>query len=209
MVEGVGRRMPQLEMTVGAGRLSREARASQIAQGAALMLVEQGCLPLPADALSQRIGISKALVYAHFPTQQSLANRILRDHLVPVAARIDALLDAAQADLAELCAEAYFEHVAAHGPILHILLGDPFLAGGLDPDLASLYGRVMRRLAKALRARFGVAGRDALPALHILAAIPEEAGAMVFKRKLDHELGRTLAVEMTLGGLDGLHAGAS
>lgn len=198
--------MPQLDVTVGAIRLNREARAQQIAQGAALMVVEQGCLPLAPEALSHRIGISKALVYAYFPTQQSLANRLLRDHLPPIAARLAQVLDEEPADLAELCATAYFEHVATHGPLLHILLGDPFLAGDIDPDLRALYGTVMRRLAKALRRRRGISTRDALPALHILAAIPEEAGAMVFNGKLDRDLGRTLALEMTLGGLDGLRA---
>lgn len=198
--------MPQLDVTAGAARLSREARARQIAQGAALMVVEQGCLPLAPEALSQRIGISKALVYAYFPTQQSLANRLLHDHLQPIAAQLGQMLDDDPPDLAEWCATAYFEHVAAHGPLLHILLGDPFLAGDIDPDLRALYGTVMRRLAKALRRRRGISARDALPALHILAAIPEEAGAMVFNGKLDRDLGRTLAVEMTLGGLDGLRA---
>ncbi|MDF2901759.1 MAG: hypothetical protein K0Q62_1818 [Phenylobacterium sp.] len=198
--------MPQLDVTVGAARLSREARARQIAQGAAMMVVEQGCLPLAPEALSQRIGISKALVYAYFPTQQSLANQLLRDHLPSISSQLARVLDEEPADLAESCATAYFEHVATHGPLLHILLGDPFLAGDIDPDLRALYGTVMRRLAKALRRRRGISARDALPALHILAAIPEEAGAMVFNGKLDRDLGRTLALEMTLGGLDGLRA---
>ena len=54
--------MPELELSLGAARLTRQARAQQIADGAALMVVEQGCLPLPPEALSQRMGVSKALV---------------------------------------------------------------------------------------------------------------------------------------------------
>jgi AcrR family transcriptional regulator len=198
--------MPELEMSLGAARLTRQARAQQIADGAALMVVEQGCLPLPPEALSQRMGVSKALVYAYFPSQQSLANHILRDHLAAIAAPVNQLLDEAPADLAERCIEAYFEHVATHGPVLHILLGDPFLAGNLEPGVQALYGRVMRRLANALRARLGISRADAIPALHILATLPEEAGALVFAGKLDHDLGRALALEMTLGGLEGLAA---
>ena len=191
-------------MSLGAPRLSRSARAQKIADGAALMAAEQGCLPLPPEALSRRVGVSKALVYAHFPTQQSLANHLLRIHLSPIAAQLNQILDDAPTDLAERCIEAYFEHAAAHGPVLHILLGDPFMVGNLERDVQILYGQVMRRLAGVLRARIGLSRIDALPALHILAALPEEAGALVFAGHLDRELGRTLALEMTLGGLEGL-----
>ena len=42
-------------MSLGAPRLSRSARAQKIADGAALMAAEQGCLPLPPEALSRRV----------------------------------------------------------------------------------------------------------------------------------------------------------
>ena len=60
----------------GGARLSRAAREQQIMEGAAALAVEQGCLPLPLETLGQRVGVSKALVYAYFPTQQDLANMV-------------------------------------------------------------------------------------------------------------------------------------
>ncbi|MET3528570.1 TetR/AcrR family transcriptional regulator [Phenylobacterium koreense] len=186
-------------------RLSRSARERQIMDGAAQLIVEQGSLPLPLEALSQRVGISKALIYAYFPTQQALANRILREHLEVMAAALEPILRSGRPGrMAADCAAAYFEHVARHGPLLHILLSDPFLARAIEPDLRALYGRLMRRLAMALREQYGVARSDAIAAVHILAALPEEAGAMVFAKRLDPALGLSLALEMTEGGLQRL-----
>jgi AcrR family transcriptional regulator len=187
------------------GRLSRAAREQQIAEGAAAMVVELGCLPLSLELLGQRLGISKALIYAYFPTQRALAETILRHRLAEIGAAIDAAFaaDAAE-DVALACAEAYFHQVAQHGPLLHILLGDPHIASDLAPDVRWLYGRIMRRLASGLRDRFGVPGRDCIAALHILAALPEEAGVLVFNATVEPTVGRALALDMTRGGLEGL-----
>ena len=191
----------------GGARLSRAAREQQIIDGAAALAVEHGCLPLPLDVLGQRVGVSKALVYAYFPTQQDLANRILVQHLQEMAQAVDAALRAPSPREAALrCAEAYFDHAARNGPLLHLLLSDPMAAGALWPEVRALYGRLMRRLANGLRDHFGVPSRDCIAALHILAALAEDAGEQVFTTRLDPELGRRLAREMTDGALCELSA---
>jgi AcrR family transcriptional regulator len=188
-------------------RLSRAAREQQMIEGAAALVVEQGCLPLPLEALGQRVGVSKALVYAYFPTQQDLANRILIAHLMQMAEAVDHAFEGGPPrETALRCAEAYFEHAARHGPLLHLLLSDPMVTGAVAPEARTLYGAVMRRLAVGLRDHFGVPSRDCVPALHILAALAEDAGEQVFTGRLDPELGRRLAREMTEGALSDLSA---
>lgn len=191
----------------GGARLSRAAREQQIMDGAAALAVEQGCLPLPLETLGERVGVSKALVYAYFPTQQDLANRILVQHLQEMGAAVDLAFQAGSPRETALgCAEAYFDHVVRHGPLLHLLLSDPMAAGALAPQARALYGRIMRRMAIGLRDHFGVPRRDCIPALHILAALAEDAGEQVFTKRLDTQLGRRLAREMTDGALCDLSA---
>lgn len=191
----------------GGARLTRAAREQQIMEAAAALAVEQGCLPLHLETLGQRVGVSKALVYAYFPTQQDLANRVLVQHLEAMTAAVDLAFRAGSPrETALACAEAYFDHVARHGPLLHLLLSDPMVAGALTPQARGLYGRVMRRLAIGLRDHFGVPSRECVAALHIIAALAEDAGEQVFTKRLDPELGRRLAREMTDGALCDLSA---
>lgn len=189
-------------------RLKREDRARQILDAAAELIVAQGTLPISFDALGQRVGISKALVYSYFPTQYELANRVLEAHLQGL---LDDGLDAASrlADWQELtvaCADLYFSHVARHGPLLHILLSDLYLAGRIERPLMANYARVMGRLARRLRDQARLPARDTVASLGMLVSIPEEAGNLVFLSRIDLEVGRAVCREMTLGGIEGLPA---
>lgn len=191
--------------SAGGQRLSRAVREQQIIDGAAELVVEHGCLPLPLETLGQRVGVSKALVYAYFPTQQDLANRILSAHLERMDQAVEAAFAAGSpGEIALRCAEAYFDHVAGHGRLLHLLLSDPMATGAAAPDVRRLYGRIMRRLSAGLRDGFGVTSRDCIAAVQILAALAEDAGEQVFSGRLDRDLGRRLAREMTDGALSGL-----
>lgn len=189
-------------------RLKREDRARQIVDAAAAIIVEQGTMPIPLDVLSQRVGISKALVYSYFPTQYELANRVLEHHLTGL---LEGGLDAASRapdwqDVARGCSDLYFDHVSQHGPLLHILLSDLYLAGRIERPLVDAYARLMRRLARRLRAQVRLPARETVASLNMLAAIPEEAGNLVFLKRLDASLGRAVSREMVLGGIEGLPA---
>jgi AcrR family transcriptional regulator len=186
----------------GGQRLTRAAREQQIIEGAAALIVEHGCLPLPLEALGQRVGVSKALIYAYFPTQQDLANRILLAHLEAMGEAVEAAFRAgAPREIALQCAEAYFDHVARHGRLLHVLLSDPMAADAAEPAVRRRYGRIMRRLSAGLRDGFDVPNADAIAAVQILAALAEDAGEQVFTKRLDPGLGRRLTREMTEGAL--------
>lgn len=192
-------------------RLKPEERARQILAAAARLIVEQGTLPIPFDALGQRVGISKALVYSYFPTQYDLANRLLDERLMGlIAAGLD---EAARRpdwrEAARACAALYLDETATQGPLLHILLSDLYLAGRIEPRLMAAYAGMMRRMARRLREVTGLGSREAVAALHVLAAIPEETGNLVFQERLSPELGREICLEMVVGGVEGLQAQAS
>src|SRR6185369_868397 len=95
-------------------RLAAGERRDQLLDAAERSIVEQGFLPLPLERLARRAKVSKALVYAYFPTQHDLFNALLKREIemlfaagLDEASRIDKLEDAAVA-----CAMIYFEHVA-------------------------------------------------------------------------------------------------
>lgn len=187
-------------------RLSRADRARQILDAARRMVVEQGTFPIPFDALGRSIGISKGLVYSYFPTQYDLANRLLAERLdtllergLEAATKLEDWQAAAQA-----CATLYFDETAAHGPLLHILLSDLYLSGHLEAEPLRVYRRLMRRLARRLRILTGLSAREALSALHILTAVAEESGVLVWLNRLDADLGRQACREMVVGGVEGL-----
>jgi AcrR family transcriptional regulator len=190
-----------------ATRLNRSDREQQILEAAARLVVEQGCLPLPMEALGARAGVSKALVYAYFPNQAELARRLLALHLARLGKGLEAIMGGAAASEMErglACAELYFDHVARHGALLHVLLSDPLSVAGLTPDLQRLYERLMRTLARALHKGFGAPRSECVAALHILLALPEETGNLVFRGRLDPDLGRLLARRLMDGALSDL-----
>lgn len=193
--------------TAAAMRLNRKDREKQILTAAARLVIEQGCLPLPMEALAARAGVSKALVYAYFPNQAEIARRLLSQHLADLAAATSAILtrpDATPGERALSCAEAYFQHVAAHGPLLHILLSDPISVAGLGAELRGRYAALMRPLARGLHAHFCVPREECVAALHILLSLPEETGNLVFRGRLRLDLGRRLARQLVDGALSDL-----
>ena len=150
------------------------------------------------DELSRTAGVSKALVYAYFPDQHALANAML-------ARRFDALAAqgiseaAAQADVATAalaCADLYFAQVAEAGPVVHIVLRDPFMAGRVDADIVRVRDRLSRRLARAARRSLRLSAKEAVAALSLMTTIPEEAGRLTFAGDLTPERGRELTARL-------------
>jgi len=170
------------------------------------MVVSQGFLPLPLEALAQQIGASKALIYKYFPTQQALANALVREHLPPLLNRelAEFAADGELIEIAERCATAYFDQVADHGPLLHILMSDLFAVGCIDKDLLDRQARVFGRLARRLRADLGFRARESLGAVRLLTALVEEAGTQAYRRPALRATCLDAALRAVEGGLAGL-----
>jgi AcrR family transcriptional regulator len=183
-------------------RLAPEARRTQIMDAAAQMILEQGVLPLPLEALSRALQVSKPLIYSYFPTQHDLVNALLARSLADL---VDPLLDAAELpDLeqaARRCAEIYFEHVASEGPLLHVLFSDPYALGNLDPSVLRTRAALMRKLARRFRAVCGLPPEELLAALNLLIVLAEEAGVIAFRRVADRGLCKDLCREAVAGAL--------
>jgi len=190
----------------GRARLSPEVRRGQILDAAEALLISHGGLPLPLEDLAGPAQVSKALIYAYFPNQHDLANGLgarrfaaLQSAGLEDSAARPELFDAAQA-----CAALYFEDVAQAGPVTHIVLRDPFMAGRIDPHITALRDRIARRLARNARRSLRLSPKEAVAALSLMTTIPEEAGRLAHAGDLSLERGRELNTRLIASSLRAL-----
>ncbi len=158
------------------------------------------------EEFAKGAGVSKALLYVYFPSQHDLFNALLDRGVADLQA---AGLEAASkmGDLetrACACAELYFRYVAQNGPLLHIILRDRFMAGAVSGAMARARDQVANALAREVRRRHGLRAREAVAAVSIAIALPEECGRLVFRGDLELERGAELCRQLILGATDAL-----
>lgn len=200
------KRSAPLHATAPRKRLTPTKRRSEIIDAAAVLVVEQGYLPLPVEQLGRAAGISKALVYTYFPTQYDLFNAILARELqglvgggLETAAQVENLDQAAL-----LCAMLYFEHVAQAGPLLHILMTDLYMAGHVDPAHTEALRKLLRRFTHLASNALPLPKKEILAAVEMMSAIPEEAGRLAFRRELEPAVARQLCHALISSSLQAL-----
>lgn len=179
-------------------RLDSEARHRQLLDLAGDMVLKQGYLPLSLIELGKKAGVSKALIYTHFPSQYHLFNALARRQVQLLAeSGLAAAPRAPSLDQAVLkTAEIYFAHVAEHGPLLHVILRDLYMAGHVAPDVASFRNAVIGRLARRGFKQLKLNTKEAIAAASLIITIPEEAGRLVFEREMRLPAARTLCLDL-------------
>jgi AcrR family transcriptional regulator len=189
-------------------RLSPEARRVEILEAAARLVVEQGYLPLALEQLARCAGTSKALIYAYFPTQYALFNALLDREVDGL--RVGGLETASQVqDLDQaivLCGMLYFEHVARNGPLLNILMTDLYMAGHFDLQQEQARSLIMGRLKRLAEQTLPLSEQEIYAAIEMMAAIPEEAGRLVFHKELDQTTARQVCHGLLVSSLKALRS---
>lgn len=185
-------------------RLPIAERRAELVAAASLLVVKQGYLPISFDELGRVHGVSKALVYAHFQSQEDLANAILAERLSEFSSLAERRGNESLDDVAVEYALAFFDHVSTHGPVLHILLSDLHISKGLDRSLLRRRDRIIRRLARLARRDLGLSAEQTIAAINMVIAVPEEGGALVFNGRLDRDVGRSLCRSLVLSAIRGL-----
>lgn len=187
-------------------RLPAEIRRRQIVETAGRLLLEQGHLPLPAERLAAAAGVSKALVHSHFPDQHGLFNAVLAAEFDALeAAGLDAASRAADLQTAALaCARLYFEHVRRRGTVAHLILRDPYMVGRLDRAVAVRRDRPLRRLARLVRRELDLPPDEAVGAISLATAIPEDAGRLVWQGDISPATGIELCERLVGAAIEAL-----
>lgn len=187
-------------------RLAPDARRSQLLAVAARMVLAQGALPLSIAELGRKAGVSKALFYAYFPSQHDLIDAILLEHFAMLEA--SGLSAAARKrDLAEAVvasASIYFDHVAERGPVLHIILRDPFVSFSLSREVRAFRDRIFGALARSGRQKLRLSAREAVAAANLILTIPEEAGRLAFDGEMKRERAQELCMDLVTSALNAI-----
>ncbi|HQP19198.1 MAG TPA: TetR/AcrR family transcriptional regulator, partial [Phenylobacterium sp.] len=185
-------------------RLSAPARRLHLVEAAARLIEVQGFLPPAMELVARGAGVSKALVYQHFPDALDLCDAVLEAELDDLeAGGLEASTPPQALEAAALAAaDIYFEHVARRGPVLHVIYRDPVMRDRLSARARRLRDRVLGGLARRLRRGAGLDARLAVGAVSLMLTIPEEAGRLVRQDRLSKARGRLLCRELLSGALE-------
>jgi AcrR family transcriptional regulator len=149
---------------------------------------------VPLDVIAERAGVGAGTVHRHFPTKESLITAVVTDRLAGLAARADALADAADptaafvAFIRELTAQAR-KNVALTGALGGAGIG---VDGGAAA--AALSGSLGRLLERAQRDG-GVRPELTVPDLHAILS-----GVIAMERNLSAEH-QGIGLEIVIDGL--------
>jgi AcrR family transcriptional regulator len=143
------------------------------------------------------------LIYAYFPTQHDLFNALLAHHfgLLAVAGLAAASAHPSLLAAALGCGEIYFDHIVAHGTIIHLILRDPFMVAHVDAANRDFRDRVMRRLARNSRRTLGLTAKENVAAVNLVTTIPEQAALLAWRGELAPERARELMLELIASSL--------
>ncbi len=194
-------------------RLAPQARASQILDAAARLLMAEGFTEVSMERLGREAGVSKALVYNYFPNRNELLRALLLREMGLLRASQAVAVKVAESfeDLVRRTTRLYIENMKSRGALLRKLWAEPAVAGSLAEE--NLRGRdeAMRYLARRVSREYGLPREVALPAVDMQMAMTEAAAQHLAQSHDDVDFATEICVTLLLGGLDALgrrHASA-
>ncbi|CAM05358.1 TetR family transcriptional regulator [Saccharopolyspora erythraea NRRL 2338] len=104
---------------------------SEIRRVAAELFAAQGFEKTSLREVAERLGITKAALYYHYPSKAELARGIVQPLADDVAALLSSAESAAEVDRRALL-ESYFDVMAGHREVLWMVLRDVSVLAGLE-----------------------------------------------------------------------------
>lgn len=170
------------------GRTRRSAtdRRQQMVEAADLIVNRDRSADLSMREVADKVGASRALVYAYFPDRLRLLDAVLQQHVDELLAA--GIVEAAsEGDLearAIAVSRLYLRHVARHGTTLEVVMRDEPLVAQLEGAASRLRSRLYIALSRAARVELNMPAHEAVALVQLLAVIPEEAAKHVRSRVL-------------------------
>lgn len=132
-----------------AGRLPRRARRAQLLEVALDVFVEQGYHAASMDEIAERAGVSKPVVYQHFPGKLDLYLALLESSCDEVVAEVKRALASTQDNRrrVEATMELWYQYVADQGAAFRLVFESDLTN---DPDVREQVDRVVRESAVAI-----------------------------------------------------------
>src|SRR3712207_6704164 len=121
-------------------RLPRGARRLQLLQAAQDVFVAQGFHAAAMDDIADRAGVSKPVLYQHFPGKRELYLALLEEHVGQLAHRVDEALGATDDNHQRVhgAVTAYFEFIDAEGEAFRLVFESDLRN---DPDVRAVVDR--------------------------------------------------------------------
>jgi AcrR family transcriptional regulator len=121
-------------------RLPRGARRVQLLQAAQDVFVAQGFHAAAMDDIADRAGVSKPVLYQHFPGKRELYLALLEEHVGQLADRVSEALAATDDNHQRVhgAVTAYFEFIDAEGEAFRLVFESDLRN---DPDVRTVVDR--------------------------------------------------------------------
>jgi AcrR family transcriptional regulator len=165
-------------------RMSAPARRDQLLDVTTQLVIERGFPGVSIEAVAQRAGITRAVVYQHFGHLQALLEAIVEREMSRALAQVSetTLTDLSDGDPLELMLaslRAYLSAVEDHPTTWRLVLMPPVGAPEiLQKSIARGRGLVLTQMARAVRPAEGESG-DAEVTASVLSAISDEYARLV------------------------------
>ncbi len=135
--------MEWARMTTGqnpAGRMRRSARRAQLLDAARGVFVSQGFHAAAMDEIAESAGVSKPVLYQHFPSKLALYRALLQASADELVRLVRAAIDSTDDNAARVhrAVAAYFAFVAHEGQAFRLLFESDLRD---EPDVAAVVER--------------------------------------------------------------------
>src|SRR3954452_15878887 len=130
-------------------RLPRGARRLQLLRAAQDVFVAQGFHAAAMDDIADRAGVSKPVLYQHFPGKRELYLALLEEHVSELADRVAEAMGTTDDNRARVNAAvgAYFDFIDAEGEAFRLVFESDLPNGG---DVRAVVGRGTRAWVEAI-----------------------------------------------------------
>lgn len=185
-------------------RLSKLERRETILAAATEALVTAGPEAVSMEGVAARVGVSKPVVYDHFPNRAALVVAIHEEYERFLAERMTAALAAAAGTMEELVAlsiRVYFDAIEDRGHVVRVLLGSVQDDADVQKARNRARSRWVRFWAAKLQEVEGVGPELAHDAIALVSVMAEAAATMWQAGQLERATAERLYTQLTVGAL--------
>ncbi len=145
------------ETTAQRGRLSRSARRAQLLVAARDVFADQGYHAAAMDDIAERAGVSKPVLYQHFPGKLELYQALLTTYADELVAHVRSALvtTANNEERVQAAVAAYFDFVAGEGKAYRLIFGSD-LRGEATGVVEGALNRCIETVAEAVTTDAGL-----------------------------------------------------
>ena len=179
-------------------RLDPVVRRGLILDETARIVLADGLADLRMEEVARAAGVSKALVYSYFPSKAALLSALLLREYASFQAQARRAAEAARGldALIRLTTRAYLSHVAARGPLIQRLLGEPQAAAALRAADGSARAATIGFFARAIAREHGIPPARAATVVDLLMGLTGAAGDHLLREGGDPRAVEDMVVEM-------------